>query len=313
VNNLKGQFRKAVQDVEGPYLVAVSGGVDSMALLNFMMDDRREIVVAHFDHRLRPESGKDAGFVRGFCLANGVRCEIGIAGAMSGNVENAARMQRYKFLLETAEKYGCNTILTAHHLDDQAETIFLNICRGTGLNGLKGIAKRKPLGSKIIYRPLLDFRKEDLKAYLNNIKVEWIEDPTNVDGNARAKIRHKIFPLIQELLDRDPMKPLARLSENVAEISNNLNIIDEMAEAFIHKDEHWVKILDGWKHLPETVKIRAAAMAIRHVRKENQDPNKAEIERLIEWIESGTPSGAIRSVEVFFDTYATYICSDTII
>ncbi|MDX2776513.1 tRNA lysidine(34) synthetase TilS [Streptomyces caniscabiei] len=170
------------------YIVAVSGGVDSVVLLDKLVrQGGRELVVAHFDHGIRPESADDARFVealaRSYSLPFVVKREE-LGGAAS---EELARDRRYAFLREQAAAHGA-FIVTAHHADDVIETIAINLLRGTGWRGVS------VLDTPGIIRPQLDVTKADIYAYARDHRLEWVEDATNA-GNQylRNRMRRKIL------------------------------------------------------------------------------------------------------------------------
>lgn len=155
------------------YIVAVSGGVDSVVLLD-MMSRRADnhLIVAHFDHGIRPGSAADARFVEGLAKAYRLPClthreELGQQAS-----EELARERRYAFLHEAAASHGAR-LVTAHHRDDLIETITQNITRGTGWRGLA------VFGDKRTMRPLLGKTKAELYAYALRHDLEWVEDETN--------------------------------------------------------------------------------------------------------------------------------------
>ena len=155
-------------------VVACSGGPDSLALLSLLLELRPllslAVTAAHYEHGIRGEaSAEDAAFVRRFCAARAVPCivESGdvprAAARTSESLETAARRLRYAFLERTRERVGASLIATAHHADDQAETVLLHILRGTGLDGLAGIPARD--AARHLVRPLLPFPKQALVDY----------------------------------------------------------------------------------------------------------------------------------------------------
>ncbi len=167
------------------YIVAVSGGVDSIVLLDMMAEvPGIELIVAHFDHGIREDSAQDAEFVQKTAEKYGLafyshREELG-----NGASEALARERRYAFLRDLAKQHDAN-ILTAHHLDDLVETVAINLTRGTGWRGLT------PLDSDII-RPFIDTPKEDLLLYAKAKGLQWREDSTNTsDVYLRNRIRAK--------------------------------------------------------------------------------------------------------------------------
>ena len=207
-------------------LVACSGGADSTALALLLARSARrlalaEVSIAHLDHGLRAGSRDDAAFVE----ALGARLGLAVASERHAvkrrrgeSPEAAARRVRYAFLERAAKATGSTVVVTAHHMDDQAETVLLRILRGTGPRGLAAIRPSRSLrrGSKIrLVRPLLVFRRERLRDWLTRWGQTWREDPTNESGNVRARLRHMAMPVLRECAGRDPVPLLARLSDNL--------------------------------------------------------------------------------------------------
>ena len=193
-------------------LCAVSGGLDSMCLLH-LLDGwcrRREarVVAAHFNHRLRGEaSDRDEAFVRDWCDAHGIPFVSGaedvkaFASSEGLSAEEAARELRYGFLRREAAKLGAAVrIYTAHHADDQAETVVMNLIRGTGTAGLCGMA----ICQGDLVRPLLRIRRSELADYAAAHGIPHVEDTTNADPEAAARnfLRLKVMPLLEELNPR---------------------------------------------------------------------------------------------------------------
>jgi tRNA(Ile)-lysidine synthase len=181
-----------------PYLLAVSGGRDSMALLHLCHAARLKIFVAHLDHALRPDSSLDANFVRQVCQNLNIpfvaeRIEIApIAKKRGWSLEEAARNVRYEFLHRHAKHHGCQTILTAHTLEDNAETVLLQLLRGSGR--ATGIPKQNGR----VLRPLLETSKTTLETYLQKHHHTWREDPSNTDTRfTRNWLRQEILPRLQ--------------------------------------------------------------------------------------------------------------------
>ncbi len=187
-------------------LCAVSGGKDSMYLLEKLMELSAQfgfsVAAAHFDHRLRgAESDRDRQFVQNYCQKRGVPCYIGSGDvaqyAKDGGLglEEAARHLRYEFLEKTAEEIGAVRIATAHTAEDNAETLLLNLCRGSALGGLCAIP---PVRGKII-RPMLETGTDEVLSYLEENKIPHVEDSTNgEDCFARNRIRHSVLPLLRQ-------------------------------------------------------------------------------------------------------------------
>lgn len=165
------------------YIVAVSGGVDSMVLLDIMRRaGDHELIVAHFDHGIRSNSHLDAEFVGNVAKYHGLPFETTREELGPTASEALARQRRYAFLQQLAEKYDAR-IVTAHHLDDLVETVAINMTRGTGWRGVAA------LDSKVI-RPLIDTEKAELIRYAKRHGIPWREDPTNAsDVYLRNRIR----------------------------------------------------------------------------------------------------------------------------
>ena len=177
----------------GVYIVAVSGGLDSVVLLDSLVKantGQLELIVAHLDHGIRPESADDANFVRD--LASKFRLAFELETAQLGHQasEATARQTRYLFLGNLSHKYQAQAIVTAHHRNDVFETAILNLLRGTGRHGLSSLRS-----SSTLIRPLLNYHKQDLLKYAQANKLSWREDATNQDQRYRRNyIRHQICP-----------------------------------------------------------------------------------------------------------------------
>jgi len=171
------------------YIIAVSGGVDSVVLLDMLVKESRDLVVAHFDHGIREESAADAKFVGELAEKYGLVYETKREELGNNASEESARERRYEFLRDVAKKNGAK-IVTAHHADDLVETIAINLIRGTGWRGLA------VLDSPDIERPLLGMTKKDLLAYAKKHKLQWREDATNKDTKyLRNDVRRKLAAL----------------------------------------------------------------------------------------------------------------------
>ncbi len=194
----------------GRVLCAVSGGLDSMCLLHYLDTWGRsagfESAAAHFNHGLRgPAADRDETFVRNWCAGRKIPCFVGrgdtraLAQAEGFSIEEAARKLRYAFLEETARREGFDAILTAHHADDNAETMLLNLIRGTGTAGLAGIP---PVRGKIC-RPFLRISRDTLADYACRQGVPHVEDETNQEEfAARNILRRRVMPVLREINPR---------------------------------------------------------------------------------------------------------------
>jgi tRNA(Ile)-lysidine synthase len=202
----------------GKYVVAVSGGVDSVVLLDILakqsdstsnstivnqsysqqpkktirLSDYKTmgLVVAHFDHGIREDSGKDREFVQKLAEQYGLQFEYGEGRLGAGASEAAARTARYEFLRRVQEETGAQAIVTAHHQDDVLETAVINLLRGTGRRGLSSL---KTTGT--VNRPMLHVPKKEIIAHARAEQLTWREDSTNQNTRyLRNHIRHNIMP-----------------------------------------------------------------------------------------------------------------------
>ena len=209
-------------------LLAVSGGADSVALLRAMAALKTggagRLCVAHLNHQLRPEADDDQQFVVELCDRLGVACEVeraavnDLAAQSGGGIEAAARWARYRFLEQAAGRLGARFVVTAHTADDQAETILHRIFRGTGIRGLAGIARARPLGHATLIRPLLGARREELRAYLDALLQPHRSDRSNLDVHfTRNRIRRELLPRLQRRFNPDVVEALLRLGNLAGE------------------------------------------------------------------------------------------------
>jgi tRNA(Ile)-lysidine synthase len=203
-------------------LVAVSGGVDSVVLLDALdrlrADYELALHVAHLDHGLRAASGDDARFVRGLCAARGVpvtceRIDVGAAARERGvGVEEAGHTVRSAFLNEIADRIGANRIALGHTLNDRAETVLFHLVRGAGPAGLVGI---RPVSGRVV-RPLIEASRDEILGHAREASLAWHEDPTNADPSfSRNFLRHRVLPLLEQMNPRaiDAVGRTARLMQ----------------------------------------------------------------------------------------------------
>lgn len=186
----------------GRLIVAFSGGPDSTCLLHLLasMDSPRPLLAVHVDHGLDADSPRRAEAAADFAAGLGVEClhrRVAVSDRHGQGPEAAARQARYAALGEIVQ--AGDALLTAHHADDQAETVLLRLLRGAGVAGLSGIPRQRPFGDGWLYRPLLDWTREEIHAYLARHGLKAVADPGNDDLSAdRNYLRHRVLPLIRE-------------------------------------------------------------------------------------------------------------------
>ncbi len=188
---------------EKKLFIAVSGGIDSMVLVDLLQKLDYEIAVLHCNFSLRDaESDGDEAFVKSFCTNRNIEVLVQkfdtkqFASDYKLSIQVAARKLRYDWFYEQLEKRNFDYILTAHHLNDSLETFLINFSRGTGLDGLTGI----PAQNDKIIRPLLPFSREEIEIYARENEIQWREDSSNSsDKYLRNKLRHDVIPILKEV------------------------------------------------------------------------------------------------------------------
>ena len=214
-------------------VVGVSGGPDSICLLNVLNSLKEEleikIYVAHINHMLRKEADEETSYVKNFCEKLNIECfcqKIDIEEISKKEklgTEEAGRNERYKFFDEVLEKTNSNKIATAHNSNDNAETVLLNILRGSGISGLKGI---EPIRENKYIRPLIETAREDIEKYCLENNLEPKIDKTNLESvYKRNKIRNDLIPYMKKEFNPNIVKTINRLSEVATEENEYLEKI----------------------------------------------------------------------------------------
>lgn len=207
-------------------LLAVSGGIDSM----YLAERAGEIfpgaafAVAHCNFSLRgEESDGDEEFVRGWCEAKGLPCMVRrfdtrqTASERGLSIEMAARDLRYGWFAELCRDFGYDAVAVAHNADDNAETMILNLVRGTGCRGLRGMSERSGSGGCTVLRPLLDTSREEIRQWMEREGKRWREDSTNSDtAYKRNRIRHEVMPAFRQM-NPSYLKTLRRDMRHIAQ------------------------------------------------------------------------------------------------
>lgn len=237
------------------FLLAVSGGVDSMVMLEVFAEARLKSTVAHMDFSLRgEESDQDAQFVRQRCLELAVSCHIqkvdckSYAADKGLNIQSAARELRYTWFEALLSETGAQYICTAHHKDDAVETLFINLIRGTGVRGLTGI----PLKRGMIIRPMMCFDRDEIHAIADLHAIRYREDSSNASTKyLRNKIRHQLVPLIDQI----HLGSKQVLFDDIQRFRVHMDAFREMEDALMRNvitqnDEAVVVDLKGLRQVP---------------------------------------------------------------
>src|SRR5262245_48977607 len=199
--NWRAPFADAVLGVRAPVVVGCSGGADSLALLALAVDAGLAPVAVHVDHGLRADSAAEATQVRTVAEHLGATFRAAAVVVVPGaNLEARARDARYAALEEARAEVGAEVVLVGHTADDQAETVLLNVLRGSAASGLAGMAPRHGA----VVRPLLDVRRADTRALCDALGIAVVDDPMNDDrAFRRVAIRHDVLPYLSALAGRD--------------------------------------------------------------------------------------------------------------
>ena len=224
-------------------LLAVSGGIDSSVLLHMFVKAKMDIGVCHVNHHLRGEaSDMDAEFVSHICSESGIPfycLHLDPSDLNAGNMQKNARNRRYEWFQILATKEHYDYIATAHHADDNAETFLINIMRGSGLDGLQGIAPK----SQNIIRPLLFASRGEIENYAFENNISYREDQSNAtDKYLRNRVRHHIIP---EMVRAD-QRALTGLAISVSNIGESKNLLDFLMENYI---KNYVQHQEGNIHI----------------------------------------------------------------
>ena len=228
---LKGEDMDAIK--RQPVLVALSGGADSVALLRVLLAAGCDCRAAHCNFHLRgEESMRDERFVRDLCQHLDVPLTVkdfDVAAWQQehgGSTEMACRELRYAWFEEEFERQGCGLIAVAHHADDQVETFFLNLLRGTGLRGLTGMQRF----NDAIWRPLLSVTRKDILDYLESIGQDYVTDSTNAQNDYRRnRLRNVILPFIEQQFPN----ARARILDTMHNLSDDHEVLEYLVDDYI--------------------------------------------------------------------------------
>ena len=214
---------------------ATSGGVDSMTLLNLLINYRNnhdiKIICAHINHNFREESIEEYDFVKNYCKNNNVIFEGTIFEKhKSGNFESEARKKRYSYFESIINKYNAQYLLTAHHGDDLIETILMRLVRGSTFEGYKGFSLISNRDKYKILRPLIYLSKSDILDYAKNNNIEYRDDKTNYDiAYTRNRYRLQMLPLLKKE-NKNVHHKFIKFSNNINEVCNFIN--DSVIKAY---------------------------------------------------------------------------------
>lgn len=286
-------------------VIGVSGGPDSMCLLNCLFCLKEilsiELVVCHMNHMIRQEAEEETRYVQAFCEKINVPCfkkyvdVIKMSQEQKLGTEEMGRKVRYEFFEEVAKKVGANKIATAHNSNDNAETVLMNVLRGSGISGLKGIeikVKKKSLEKvnkqekTIEYiRPILERNRTEIEDYCKEKDLNPRIDKTNLENDyTRNKIRNQLIPYLQKDFNSNIIQGLNRLSELATEEEGYFKeIVSKTYETLKIGENEKEVILDlqEFNRLPKVIKGRLFLYTINKVVGTTQGIGKVHIEDCI--------------------------------
>lgn len=226
-NSLQAHINQNFPFLKGKkLLLATSGGLDSMVMVDLFHKSNYKIAIAHCNFQLRGlESFQDEKFVQDYAALNKIKLFVtqfdteAFAKDYKLSTQVAARELRYNWFYELLETQNFDYILTAHHADDNLETFLINLVRGTGLDGLTGI----PSQNENVIRPLLVFSRKEIENYAKTNAIEWREDSSNeLDKYLRNKIRHNLVPILKEL-NPDFLSSFQKTQNNLKDAESIVN------------------------------------------------------------------------------------------
>ena len=278
-------------------LAACSGGADSLAMTSVLQQVGQEkgwqIYVCHVQHHLRGEEAeRDALFVEKFCQERHlpfIRADVDVnylAEQEKISVEEAARKLRYQVLKENCQKLNAVAIVTGHHQDDQAETVLMNLLRGAGTRGLRGMQTRNGL----VVRPFLDAARKNMEDYCRQQGIVWCTDSSNeCTDYRRNSIRKELLPMLEKY--NPQIKRVLATTAYLA--AQDQEFLEELANDYLHKNsliknESYVLCLEGFSELATALSTRILMLAFQNYAKEKDGQlERKHIEALLQLIKKG--------------------------
>ena len=282
-------------------VLGVSGGPDSIAMLNILNDIRNDrnlhlefdIIVAHVNHMIREEAKDDESFVKEFCEKIDVPFyskSIDVQKIANNNkigTEEAGRNARYNFFDEILTKTNSNKIAIAHNKNDKVETMIMNMLRGSGIAGLKGI---EPIKDSRYIRPLIECERYEIEQYCKENSIDARIDKTNFENiYTRNKVRNIVIPYIKQEFNPNIIKTMDRLSELVKEENEYLeNTVKKIYNELIieEKEKQFVMDLKGFNKQEKVIKARLLLYTISRLLGSTNGIEKIHIEDVIKLCEN---------------------------
>ena len=278
-------------------VLAVSGGPDSIFMFDILLKIRDklnfEMVVCHVNHMIRKEANDDENFVKEICYNNNIECYIKridvikYANNKKIGTEEAGRILRYEFFEEICKETNSNKIAIAHNKNDKIETIIMNLLRGSGMIGLRGI---EPIRDGKYIRPIIEIERKDIEKYCNDNNLNPRIDKTNFENvYTRNKIRNIVIPYIQKEFNPNIIKTLGRISEIVTEEDDYLNkIVEEKYNEMLvsHNEDEIILDLKMFNIQEIVIKKRLIIYTITNLMGSSKGIEKVHIEDIIKLCEN---------------------------
>jgi tRNA(Ile)-lysidine synthase len=271
--------------------VAVSGGCDSLALTfllqQFCNQSNIELFAITVDHRMRPESTKEALQLNLLLSKNKINhtiINLKQDSLPTSNIESRLRELRYKALDDFCKQYSINHLVVGHQLDDIAENFLIRLFRGSDLDGLSPISSISNFAKLIILRPLLDFRKTQLQDFLQNRQISWFEDGSN---NDERFLRNKIRNFLHSFSDYpDISRRIAQTSINIGEIRSRYDeeLLQYASQLLIYQDCSFLLQKSYLNKIPQQILLKILALVLIELSQKNYKPRKIKLQNYCEFL-----------------------------
>ena len=276
-------------EIKDKIVLGVSGGPDSISMLNILNEIKNElnfeIYVAHMNHMIRKEAEDDENYVQEYCTKNNIQFfvkrvdVVQIANTNKIGTEEAGRKVRYEFFEEVMKNVNANKIAIAHNKNDKVETIIMNLLRGSGISGLKGI---EPIRDNKYIRPLIECKREEIEQYCEENQLNPRIDKTNFENDyTRNKIRNIVIPYIKKEFNQNIIETIDRLSQVATEESD---FIDKQTNKIyqnllIEKEQNQIVLkLKEFNEQEKVIKSRIILLVTKQLMGSTQGIEKIHIE-----------------------------------
>jgi tRNA(Ile)-lysidine synthase len=281
----------ADEDLPKKLCVAVSGGADSLALTlllqEFCLDKNIEIFAVTIDHKMRADSAKEAAELGKILAERKISHSILTISATevpTKNIEAELREMRYEMLIDFCEKNEIRHLFLGHHIGDIAENFLIRLFRGSGLDGLSAISEVSKRGQIKLVRPLLNFKKDDLKSFLRSKKVEWFEDESNLDEKF---LRNKIRNFLATFDEKDLIEK--RIKNAADEIAKTRDFFDEVMwheskDAVVFGENEILINRQKFRELDQKIALKILALSLMKIGQKNYKPRREKLERFYQYL-----------------------------